>query len=428
MIHEQHPFSTARFERSYAVAGSTLTVRFGDITTSQADVLASSDDYLLSMGGGVSRSILNAGGRSIAVDAAKWTPLARGDVAVTGAGALPARFVFHVVTIGPSRDSEDPWSDTGNPIDPIRQATRRCIALARQLDARSIAFPSLGSGVAGLPIESVAAAMAEAIAAELGEGAPLQIEMYLAAKSWQDSSDYLGFFEQFAALQHVARELPTSAPTVEHQLSERASTLLESERVITGLEQQLTSATEAERPTIAAELAAATTRSAETIEFLRPVQLFVSYAREDLPWAQVLINHLSGLRHAGLAVWSDQMIEPGARWEPEILHRLDSADFAVFLMSASFLGSTYCVDVEWAKARERADQGNLQIMPVILSASMWQPLVGDFQVVPPNALPILSHDRTDEAFLSVVSELAQQIKKWQVTGREGSGDTGRLSR
>ncbi len=44
--------------RSYRVGRSRITLQFGDITTSQAEVIVSSDDFLLSMGGGVSASIL----------------------------------------------------------------------------------------------------------------------------------------------------------------------------------------------------------------------------------------------------------------------------------------------------------------------------------------------------------------------------------
>lgn len=413
MEGEQRACPLVRLERSYSLAGSTLRVRFGDITTATTDVIVSSDDHLLSMGGGVSRAILEAGGRSIAVDAAKWTPLHRGEVAITGAGALPARFVFHVVTIGPLAGDGDDWAEPDDPADPVRLATRRCILLARRLGLRSIAFPSLGSGVAGLPIESVAAAMTSAMADELGEGDPLEIEMYLAAKSWQEDSDYLEFFERFGALQHVARETEmTPAPTT-RRLTDRAESLLETERTIVKLENELRTSPQGERDRLNAILAEERARSSDVIEHLRPVQLFISYAREDLAWAKTLVNHLSGLRHAGLAVWTDQLIDPGTRWETEILHHLDTADFTVFLLSASFLGSTYCVDVEWKRAQERAAAGELQIVPVILSASMWQPLVGHLQVMPDNAHPILSHERTDEAFFSVASELGQRIDRWR---------------
>ena len=419
-MHEQKPFSHISFERTYSLGASTLTVRFGDITTSQADVLVSSDDYHLSMGGGVSRAILDAGGRSIAVDASKWIPLCRGDVAVTGAGVLSARFVFHVVTIGPRPGDASSWEESDDPVESVRAATRRCIALARELGVESIAFPSLGSGVAGIPTESVAAAMADAMAVELGSGEPLRIELFLAVKSWQDDSDYLGFFERFSAAQSVAHEVPGVAAPEPKEVPERAKVVLESERAIKELDEaERATADPTERDAIVTRRADAAAASTDAIEHLRPVRLFVSYAREDLEWAKVFMNHLAGLRLAGLAVWSDQLIDPGVRWEKEILKFLDTADFAVFLVTSSFLGSTYCVETEWKRAQARWEADELRIIPVLLKASHWEPLFGDIQILPGGALPIVTtnpppnHPGVDESFLSVVMELSRQIKRWQ---------------
>ena len=78
-------------QRVYAVGLSKLTVQFGDILGSSAEVLVSSDDHLLSMGGGVSRAIARSAGSAIEVDAAKSVPCQLGDVVITTAGALEAR-------------------------------------------------------------------------------------------------------------------------------------------------------------------------------------------------------------------------------------------------------------------------------------------------------------------------------------------------
>jgi hypothetical protein len=46
--------------QTYTVNGSTITLRFGDITASKAEVLVGSDDGWLSRGGGVSMAISKA--------------------------------------------------------------------------------------------------------------------------------------------------------------------------------------------------------------------------------------------------------------------------------------------------------------------------------------------------------------------------------
>jgi len=126
-----------------------------------AEVVVSSDDYKLTMGGGVSAAIRMAAGTALALDAAKAVAREAGDVVVTTAGALPARYVFHAVTIGPQQ-----WEDPGavpDVADIVRRATRSCLELMRPLGVRSIVFPALGTGAAGYPIADSAAAMADVI-------------------------------------------------------------------------------------------------------------------------------------------------------------------------------------------------------------------------------------------------------------------------
>ena len=62
--------------RQYIFNKSTLTVKFGNILESQAEVIVSPDDSPVSMGGGVSSAILKAGGMSIMSDAQKMIPVA----------------------------------------------------------------------------------------------------------------------------------------------------------------------------------------------------------------------------------------------------------------------------------------------------------------------------------------------------------------
>ena len=107
--------------RTYRFGSCSLTLEFGDITSSQADVIVSSDDYMLTMGGGVSAAILRAGGEAVMLDAAKKTPAALGDVIVTTAGNLPAAYVFHVITIGSGERANDAESV-------IQMATERCLS------------------------------------------------------------------------------------------------------------------------------------------------------------------------------------------------------------------------------------------------------------------------------------------------------------
>lgn len=77
---------TTRRTTDYRLKNTIFRVTYGDITQQIVDAIVSSDDSFLSMSGGVSRSILNAGGKIIQMDTRKQVPINIGDVAVTSAG------------------------------------------------------------------------------------------------------------------------------------------------------------------------------------------------------------------------------------------------------------------------------------------------------------------------------------------------------
>lgn len=90
--------------RQYIFNKSRLTVKFGNILESLAEVIVSSDDCYVSMGGGVSRAILKEGGSCIKSDAQKMVPVPLGDVIVTTAGNLEhQKYVYHCITIDKKR-------------------------------------------------------------------------------------------------------------------------------------------------------------------------------------------------------------------------------------------------------------------------------------------------------------------------------------
>jgi O-acetyl-ADP-ribose deacetylase (regulator of RNase III) len=198
---------TVKKTRTYRLGDSTLTLVFGDITKSDASVVVSSDDYYLSMGGGVSAAILRAGGEAIALDAAKKVPAQLGDVVVTTAGELPADYVFHAVTIGPHGTRKTPDEIVTNTV-------RKCLQLLEVMGLRSIAFPAIGTGAAHLPLEDVAASMAKVIGAFTKETKlALAIELYLMDRFGKRSDvEYACFFEEFAQRVPSARPATTLAP------------------------------------------------------------------------------------------------------------------------------------------------------------------------------------------------------------------------
>ena len=191
--------------RQYTFNNSTLTVKFGNILDTQAEVIVSSDDCYVTMGGGVSRAILRAGGDVIIRDAQKMVPIPLGDVLATTAGKLEhQKYVLHCITIDKKRRMEIfshqvTEEDVLNYL--LQHAVDKCFLLMQAMDLTSIAFPAIGAGAARIPIQKVIEQMSIAIARNLGStNKSLNVEMYLYdIYNLYSESDYITLFERLAA-------------------------------------------------------------------------------------------------------------------------------------------------------------------------------------------------------------------------------------
>jgi O-acetyl-ADP-ribose deacetylase (regulator of RNase III) len=127
----------------------TVLVREGDITRVPADAIANAANSALAGGGGVDGAIHRAGGPGIMRELdeirRRIGHCSTGDAVATGAGRLPARYVFHAV--GPVyRDGRQ-----GEP-ELLASCYRRCLAMAEERGVTSISFPAISTGVYGYPL------------------------------------------------------------------------------------------------------------------------------------------------------------------------------------------------------------------------------------------------------------------------------------
>src|SRR5262245_26971970 len=125
----------------------------GDITRLDVDAIANAANNALWMGAGVAGAIKRAGGDEIEAEALAKGPIAVGDAGATGAGSLKARWVVHGAVMG-----QDLHPTPGL----VGRTTRRCLEVADELGARSLALPAFGTGVGGLAVADAARAMVDA--------------------------------------------------------------------------------------------------------------------------------------------------------------------------------------------------------------------------------------------------------------------------
>ncbi|WP_205474082.1 O-acetyl-ADP-ribose deacetylase [Nocardioides sp. SYSU D00038] len=134
-----------------------ITAVQGDITEQHVDAVVNAANNRMRGGGGVDGAIHRAGGPEVLADCVRRFPdgLATGDAGWTTAGALPARWVIHVV--GPNRNAGE--TDRGL----LTSCYARALEVADELGARSVAFPLVSAGVYGWPKDDAVACALEVL-------------------------------------------------------------------------------------------------------------------------------------------------------------------------------------------------------------------------------------------------------------------------
>lgn len=134
--------------------GKRIRLVSGDITRSDADAIVNAANTHLAPGGGVCGAIHAAAGPSLAGECNAYIvahgPVPTGGAAITGAGGrLRANHVVHAV--GPV------WhgGHFGEPAA-LASAYREAVRLADEAGAKSIAFPSISTGIFGYPVDLAA--------------------------------------------------------------------------------------------------------------------------------------------------------------------------------------------------------------------------------------------------------------------------------
>lgn len=130
----------------------------GDICELEVDAIVNPANLSLWMSTGVGGAIKRAGGDAIEFAAVRQAPVSLGESIVTEAGSLAAKSVIHAVSLDRDRRTSAPA---------IEQAVRSAMARAREMEATSIAFPALGTGVGGFPLDEAARVTIETVRDEL---------------------------------------------------------------------------------------------------------------------------------------------------------------------------------------------------------------------------------------------------------------------
>lgn len=152
----------------------------------------------------------------------------------------------------------------------------------------------------------------------------------------------------------------------------------------------------------------------------KTINLFYSYSHADEALRDELEKHLKLLqRQHVIDTWHDRKISSGAEWDKVINKNLDTADIILLLISADFLASDYCWDIEIQRAMQRHEEKSAVVIPVLLRPC--DTGNADFmklQGLPKNFKPVTTWANPDEAFTDIAKGIratAEAIRNAQQT-------------
>ena len=164
-----------------------ISILQGDLTEQAVDAVVNAANNDLQLGGGVAGAIRRKGGLVIQDECDQIGTIPVGEAAITGAGALKARYVIHAASMSLGRPTTE---------ENLRLSTRNSLLRAREKGLRSIAFPAVGAGVAGFPVRRCAEVMLEEVVAHLQGATSLESIRFVL----YDASAYQTFRDVYEAL------------------------------------------------------------------------------------------------------------------------------------------------------------------------------------------------------------------------------------
>jgi len=147
-----------------------IILQQGDITDADVDAVVNAANTRLQLGAGVAGAIRRKGGPTIQQECDAIGPISRGEAATTSGGQLKARYGIH----GASMHLGGPTTKRS-----LRDATVNSLTRAVEKQLTSIAFPAVGTGIAGFPLDRCAQVMLEEVRKHLTGQTTLQRVLFV---------------------------------------------------------------------------------------------------------------------------------------------------------------------------------------------------------------------------------------------------------
>jgi len=136
----------------WQIKDTLIHLKRGDITELEVDAIVHAANTRLILGGGVAGAIRKKGGPKIQKECNKLGPVNLGEAVITTGGDLHAKYVIHAASM-----------KLGGKTTAIslKESILNSLKVASENKINSIAFPAIGTGIAGFPISECAVIMCD---------------------------------------------------------------------------------------------------------------------------------------------------------------------------------------------------------------------------------------------------------------------------
>ncbi|HJZ63732.1 MAG TPA: macro domain-containing protein [Candidatus Acidoferrum sp.] len=143
-----------------------IIIQKGDITEMPVDAIVNAANNDLLLGAGVAGAIARKGGESIQKECKAIGSIPVGFAAITGAGNLKAKYVIHAASMG--------LGGVRTTAKSLKTSTAHSLRLAAERGLKTIAFPAVGTGVSGFPVQDCAEIMLGEASEHLSQSTSLE--------------------------------------------------------------------------------------------------------------------------------------------------------------------------------------------------------------------------------------------------------------
>jgi O-acetyl-ADP-ribose deacetylase (regulator of RNase III) len=152
-------------QQSVKPFATKIVIQQGDLTEMDTDAIVNAANNDLILGGGVAGAIRRKGGDAIQRECTAIGTIPVGYAAITSGGNLKAKYVIHAASME---------LGGGTTAEALERSTMHVLRIAAERGLKTVAFPAVGTGVAGFPLKDCAEILLRVADGNLKNGSSLQ--------------------------------------------------------------------------------------------------------------------------------------------------------------------------------------------------------------------------------------------------------------